>query len=408
MPVETNNPPERWLSGRHIVLGVTGGVAAYKAVELCRRLTDAGARVSPVMSANATRFIGVATFAALTSDAPVVDLWTNDDPSPHTSLGKSADLVLIAPATARVIASYAHGTSEDALATTLLATRAPVVLCPAMHTEMWENPAVVANIATLRDRGAAIVEPESGALAGGDVGVGRLAGVDMILRVVRETLSPLDLAGKTVLVTAGGTREPIDPVRYIGNRSSGKQGHAIASEAASRGARVILVTAAPGSPVNETEHVNTADEMRNAVMKHLDVADIIVMAAAVADFRPVTNVDTKLKKTDGVPQIILEPTIDILGEVAECRRGDQIIVGFAAETNDVEAYAREKLLRKRLDFIVANDVSRSDAGMYADMNSALIIDAAGEAFPTGLVGKRTVATNLFDRIVRHRIVRQGL
>ena len=405
--METQSLPDRWLSGRHIILGVSGGVAAYKAVELCRRLVDAGARVSPVLTANATRFIGPATFAALASDPPVVDLWNNDDPSPHTSLGQSADLVVIAPATARIVGSYANGLSDDALGTTLLATRAPVIVCPAMHTEMWENAAVVANVETLRSRGVTIVEPESGPLAGGDVGVGRLASVDLILDAVRNRLAPLTMAGKTVLVTAGGTREPIDPIRFIGNRSSGKQGNAIAEEAAARGANVILITtAAPVSRVFSAQigvvEVETAEEMRQAVLDHLLPADVVVMAAAVADFKPAVTAASKIKKTDGVPDIALEPTVDILGEIADKRREGQIVVGFAAETSNVEAYARDKLARKKLDFIVANDVSSPESGIGSDNNSALIIDANGEVCATGLAEKRTVAAILFDRIFRDR------
>ena len=230
------------LEGRRVVLGVCGGIAAYKAIELCRRLVDAGAHVAPVLTADATRFVGTVTFSALASEAAQTSLWDGPDPIPHTRLGQGADVIVVAPATARVIGTYAHGISDDLLTATLLATRAPVVVCPAMHTEMWEHAAVQDNITLLRERGVEIVDPEVGRLAGGDEGAGRLADLDTIVAAVERVLAPHDFEGLTVLVTAGGTREPIDPVRFIGNRSSGKQGLAIAEEASARGARVVLVT----------------------------------------------------------------------------------------------------------------------------------------------------------------------
>src|SRR6185503_16991769 len=230
------------IAGKRVVLGITGGIAAYKAIEVCRRLVDAGAHVSPVMTAGAQHFVGATTFSALASEPVQTSLWSEADPIPHTRLGQAADVVVVCPATARVISDLTTGRSADLLTATLLATRAPVVLCPAMHTEMWEHPAVEENLATLRRRGVHVVEPESGRLAGGDVGTGRLASPERVVAAIDAVLTPADLTGLSVLVTAGGTREPLDPVRFLGNRSSGKQGHALAEEAAARGAKVSLVT----------------------------------------------------------------------------------------------------------------------------------------------------------------------
>ena len=281
---------------------------------MCRRLVDAGAFVSPVLTAGATRFVGELTFSALASEPVRTSLWGNPEPIPHTRLGQSADLVVVAPATARLIAAYAAGLSSDLLTATLLATRAPVVVCPAMHTEMWEHPAVVDNIATLRRRGVHIVDPESGRLAGGDLGAGRLADPASIVAAAARVLSgaeevvealPSPLAGVGAVVSAGGTREPIDPVRYVGNRSSGKQGYAVASELAGRGARVVLVstvTATLPDPAGVTVvAVETAAEMESAVLSAAAGAQVVVMAAAVADFRPKASADSKLKKSDGSP-----------------------------------------------------------------------------------------------------------
>src|SRR6266850_1668882 len=298
------------LRGRRIVLGVSGGIAAYKAVEVCRRLVDEGAHVIPVLSDGALRFVGRTTFDALGSEKAHTSLWDDDHPIPHTHLGQTADLVLIAPATARVIGTYAAGISDDLLTNVLLATRAPVIVCPAMHTEMWEHPAVQDNLRTLRARGVHVVPPEEGRLAGGDVGGGRLADPATIVAAVERVLTEPDLAGLQVLVTAGGTREPIDPVRFISNRSSGKQGHALADVAAQRGAKVTLVTTTdrPAGPGVETVRVQTAAEMEHAVLSRSDACDVVVMAAAVADFRPVVAVDRKIKKDAGVPRVVLEPT----------------------------------------------------------------------------------------------------
>src|SRR3954464_14961483 len=270
------------LDGRRIVLGVSGGIAAYKAVEVCRRLVDAGAYVIPVLSEGALHFVGRTTFDALGSERAHTSLWDDDDPIPHTSLGQGADVIVVAPATARLIGTYAAGISNDLLTNTLLATRAPVILCPAMHTEMWEHAAVQDNLRTLAQRGVHIVPPEEGRLAGGDVGAGRLADPDAIVAAVERVLSAQDLAGLHVLVTAGGTREPIDPVRFISNRSSGKQGHALAAVAAQRGAKVTLVTTTerPAAPGVEVVTVQTAAEMEHAVLSRSSGCDVVIMAAA--------------------------------------------------------------------------------------------------------------------------------
>jgi phosphopantothenoylcysteine decarboxylase / phosphopantothenate---cysteine ligase len=396
------------LEGRRVVLGVSGGIAAYKAVEVCRRLGDAGALVSPVLTPDALRFVGALTFSAVAAEPARTSLWDAPEPSPHTTLGRRADLVVVAPATARVLAAYATGLSDDLLVATLLATRAPVVLCPAMHTEMWESPAVQANVGILRGRGVTIVDPGEGHLAGGDVGVGRLAEPDDIVATCAAVLGrTADLAGLRVVVTAGGTREPIDPVRYVGNRSSGKQGHALADEAAARGATVSLVTTTsrPVAAGIEVVRVETAEEMEQAVTSRSDTSDIVVMAAAVADFRPKAVADAKLKKADGVPDVILEPTPDILAGLGRRKRPEQTLVGFAAETGDVWAPATDKLVRKGLDLIVANDVSAPGVGFEHDTNAVAILGPSGMRQDVPLSDKRAVARAVLDAVVSHRRAR---
>ena len=393
------------LAGRTIVLGVSGGIAAYKAVDVCRRLVDAGAHVAPVMTRGATRFVGETTFSALASEPVQTSLWDERDPIPHTRLGQMADLVLVCPATARLIGDYTAGISHDLLTATLLATRAPVVICPAMHTEMWEHPAVQENLATLRRRGVHVIDPGAGRLAGGDVGTGRLAEPADIVARVEAVLAPRDLDGLRVMVTAGGTREAIDPVRVITNRSSGKQGYALAEAASARGAKVVLVTTVdrvtpPG--VAEVVHVNSAAQMEAAVVPRGHDQDVIVMAAAVADFRPVEMADHKIKKAGDIPTLVLEATHDFLVDLAATKPAGQTLVGFAAETNDVLANARGKLERKGLDLIVANDVSAPGAGFEHDTNTVMIIDAAGMEQNVPLSGKRAIADAVWDAIVAWR------
>jgi phosphopantothenoylcysteine decarboxylase / phosphopantothenate---cysteine ligase len=393
------------LAGKRIVLGVTGGIAAYKAVEICRRLVDAGAHVVPVMTAGAERFLGATTLSALASEPVKTRLWDDPDtPIPHTRLGQSADVVLVAPATARVIAAYRAGLSTDLLTNVLLATRAPVIICPAMHTEMWEHPAVADNIATLRSRGVHVVEPEWGRLAGGDAGQGRLASPEVIVAAVDRLFAPSDMAGLKVVVSAGGTREPIDAVRVLANRSSGKQGYAIAEEAARRGAQVTLVsTVDRAAPIGvEIVRVETAAEMQAELERLAPACDVVVMAAAVADFRPVDPAAHKLKKHDGVPQIVLEPTPDILAGLGANKPAGQTLVGFAAETDELEKNARDKLERKQLDLIVANDVSAEATGFGHDTNAVTLFAVGEPAVTLALADKRTIASGVLDRIVAIR------
>jgi phosphopantothenoylcysteine decarboxylase/phosphopantothenate--cysteine ligase len=391
------------LTGRRIVLGVSGGIAAYKAVEVCRRLVDAGAHVVPVLTEGALHFVGRTTFDALGSEKAHTSLWDDEQPIPHTHLGQTADLVLVAPATARVLGLYAAGISDDLLTNVLIATRAPVVVCPAMHTEMWEHAAVQDNLRTLAQRGVHIVAPEEGRLAGGDVGAGRLAAPATIVEAVERVLSAPDLAGLSVLVTAGGTREPIDPVRFISNRSSGKQGHAIADDAARRGAKVTVVTTTdrPATPGIETVRVQTAADMEHAVLTRSDACDIVIMAAAVADFRPVMSADRKIKKDGGVPQVVLEPTTDILAALGARKRPGQTLVGFAAETDAVIENATAKLERKGADLIVANDVSAPGTGFEHDTNAVTIITPTA-VNQVALSDKRAIARAVLDAVLEHR------
>jgi phosphopantothenoylcysteine decarboxylase/phosphopantothenate--cysteine ligase len=400
------------LTGKRIVLGVTGGIAAYKAVEVCRRLVDAGAHVVPVMTDGARHFLGETTLSTLASEVVRTSLWEIDhgaDGSPitHTRLGQTADLVLVAPATARVISDLRTGRSADLLTATLIATTAPVLLAPAMHTEMWEHPAVRENLEVLASRGVHVVPPEEGRLAGGDSGAGRLADPAAIVEAAEKLLAAAavhqDLAGVQVLVTAGGTREPIDPVRFIGNRSSGKQGHAIAEEAAARGAAVTLVTTVD-RPVRggiEVVRVETADEMHAAVMRHARTADVVVMAAAVADFKPSVRADRKIKKAGGVPEVVLEPTVDILAALGAAKPAGQTLVGFAAETDDLRANAEAKLRGKGADVIVANDVSAPGAGFEHDTNEVVILAADG-ATEVPKADKRTIARAVIDAVTTLR------
>ncbi|MGA9278477.1 bifunctional phosphopantothenoylcysteine decarboxylase/phosphopantothenate--cysteine ligase CoaBC [Ilumatobacter sp.] len=393
------------LAGKRIVLGVTGGIAAYKAIEVSRRLVDAGAHVVPIMTESAQHFIGTTTLSALASEPVQTDLWHNPStPIPHTKFGQGADLILVAPATAKLLAAYRMGYSHDLLTNTLIATRAPVIVCPAMHTEMWEHPSVIDNIDTLRQRGVHVVEPESGRLAGGDVGAGRLASPEAIVAAAERVLGPRDLTGVQVIVSAGGTREPIDAVRVVANRSSGKQGYAVAAEALARGADVTLVsTVSLPAPVGAiVVPVETAAEMQAAIEQRAPSADVIVMAAAVADFRPVAAASGKIKKQDGVPEVLLEPTPDILAGLGATKPARQVLVGFAAETDDLVANAQIKLTKKNLDLIVANDVGASQVGFAHDTNAVTLLRPDAEPVEIDLAAKRDVARAVINTIVEIR------
>ncbi len=393
----------KMLSEKRIVLGVSGGIASYKSVEISRRLVDAGAFVSPIMTSAAKKFIGEVTLSALASEPVKSSLWDEDDPIPHTTLGQQADLILVAPATAKLIGTYAAGISSDLLSATLLATRAPVILCPAMHTEMWEHPAVQENINTLKSRGVVIVDPEDGILAGGDLGKGRLAGVEAILSEVESTLTKKDLSSLRLLITAGGTREPIDPVRYITNKSSGKQGYALAKAAHLRGAEVTLVTTMPDDAPFGVEVLcaETASDMRNVVMGIQSEYDVIIMAAAIADFRPAEISEQKIKKRKGSTNLKLENTHDFLIDLGKGKRPEQIIVGFAAETEHLEENALEKLERKHLDLIVANNVSHPGVGFSYDTNEVTIMSQDSK-WTLPLSDKRIIADGILDALLEVR------
>lgn len=399
------------------MLGVCGGIAAYKAVEICRRLSDAGALVSPVLTDAATRFVGPLTFSALADEPARTSLWSSQgatEPVPHVSLGRQADAVVVAPATARLIGAYAAGLATDLLSALLLATRAPVLVCPAMHTEMWEHAAVQDNVALLRRRGVHVLEPVDGRLAGGDYGAGRLPEPGEVVAALAAVLSggragggpgPVGagrLHGARAVVSAGGTREPIDAVRYISNRSSGKQGYAVAEALAARGAQVTLVTASelpPPSGVSAV-HVETAAEMASAVLDAAAEAQVVVMVAAVADYRPAQPATGKLKKSAGPLELRLVPTVDVLAELGARRRPGQVLVGFAAETASGEQLvdlARQKLVAKNVDLVVANDVSRPGAGFGSDRNAAVIV-SGGSATDLGLADKAAVAAKVVDAI----------
>jgi phosphopantothenoylcysteine decarboxylase/phosphopantothenate--cysteine ligase len=381
------------LEGRRIILGVTGGIAAYKAIEVCRRLVDLGAHVTPILTDAAHNMVGPTTFTALASEPVKTSLWRDSHHIPHTKMGQTADAIVVCPATARIISDLRTGRSGDLLSATLLATAAPVVVCPAMHTEMWEHPATEENLAVLEARGVVIVPPEQGRLAGGDIGKGRLADPATVVDAVVELFSDQPLAGRSVLVTAGGTREAIDPVRYLGNRSTGKQGYAIAEEAYRQGAAVTLVTTVDREAPAGVKRVDivTAAGMHEAVMALAGDMDIIVMAAAVADFRPVAVADEKLKKTEGVPEIRLERTVDILASLGEAKPDGQVLVGFAAETSDLREHAADKLARKRADLIVANDVSAPGVGFAHDTNAVTILGADSFVLDVPLTDKGSIA-----------------
>ncbi len=409
------------LLNKRILVGICGGIACYKAVELVSQLQQAGALVDVVMSEHAEEFVRPLTFSTMSHRPVYSDLW---EPSgraaeTHIALGERAELLVIVPATANTIAKLAHGIADNMLTAVALATQAPLLLAPAMHHNMYTHPATQANLTSLRERGAYIVEPEVGRLASGEVGVGRLPDTNVLLGAINAALGRKgDLAGRRVVVTAGGTQEPIDPVRFVGNRSSGKMGYALAIEARDRGAEVILISGpvALDAPYGvEVHRVETAVQMRDAVRSAVVDADVLVMSAAVADYRPAEAAAQKLKKGGAQERadqngfsLRLVRNPDILEELAESvdkQGGDErpkqrlVRVGFAAETNDLANYARAKLVAKRLDLLVANDVSRSDSGFGTDTNKVYIFHAGGAMEDLPVMPKTGVATAIWDRIV---------
>jgi phosphopantothenoylcysteine decarboxylase / phosphopantothenate---cysteine ligase len=382
-----------------VLLGVSGGIAAYKAALVARLFKAAGAEVAVVLTEAATRFIGADTFAALTGEPAYTSLWDRPGEVLHVRLAREADVAVVVPATANVLAKLTHGLADDLLTATLLEATCPLVVAPAMHSGMWEHPATQTNVTSLLDRGVLSVGPATGPLAHGDEGIGRLADPEDVVAAVRGALAPRDLAGRKVLITSGPTHEPIDPVRFLGNRSTGKMGAALAAEALGRGAAVTVVLG-PGASVPpgvEVVPVATAEEMRDSVLARFAEVDAVVMAAAVADFRPKAIAEEKLKKDAGVPELLLEPTPDILAELGE-RRTNQVLVGFAAETEDLEQAGRSKLESKHLDLVAVNLVGRSGTGFGADTNEAMLLAADGEDVPLRRWTKRELAGAVMDRV----------
>jgi phosphopantothenoylcysteine decarboxylase / phosphopantothenate---cysteine ligase len=390
------------LAGRRVLLGVTGGVAAYKAAYLARLLRERGAEVQTVMTASATRFVGPDTFSALTGREAHSEVFERAEDVLHVRLAHEADAAVVAPATANVLAKLATGVADDLLTSTLLEFRGPVVVAPAMHSGMWTNPATAENLRVLEERGVGVVGPVEGPLAAGDEGMGRMAEPEDIAaaleRAVAERGGPL--AGRRIVVTAGPTHEPIDAVRFLGNRSSGKMGFAVAREATKRGAAVTLVSGPshlPDPPGVDVVRVETAEEMRDAVLSRFDEADAVVKAAAVADWRSKEPAEGKLKKESGTPELLLEPTPDILRELGE-RKDRRVLVGFAAETEDLEAAGRGKLREKRLDLIVVNEVGTPGTGFEADTNRAMILAADGDDVELREWTKPELAAAICDRL----------
>ena len=396
-----------------IVLGVSGGIAAYKAAEIARALIQNGHEVQVVMTRAAEQFIGSLTFASLTGRKVITDLFSSASPEStlssaieHIGVAQEHDLLLIAPATAGTIGNFANGLADDFLSTLYLAFRGPVVIAPAMNNNMWEHAAVQANIDVLRKRGHEIVEPDDGFLACGTYGPGRLAETSRITAAVEKACAPpvRDLEGETFLITAGPTQEPIDPVRYLSNRSSGKMGYALAEAAVQRGAKVILVS----GPVHlnppagaEVIHVRTAAEMRNAVFANLEPATVVIKCAAVADFRPSTESRQKIKKTSARVSLELDPTPDILAELGQ-KRGDRILIGFAAETENLEKEAKRKLESKNCDMIVANQVGVAETGFESDLNEVALALRSGEYVELPRGSKREIADQILGQIFRLR------
>jgi phosphopantothenoylcysteine decarboxylase / phosphopantothenate---cysteine ligase len=402
--------PDRPLEDVRVLLGVSGGIAAYKAVLLARLLVGAGAAVDTVLTRGAQRFVGAATFEGITGRPVRDDVWDDIPSDTHVATGRAAKLAIVYPATAHTLAKLAGGLADDLLTTTLLAATCPLVVAPAMHTEMWQHPATRANAAVLAERGVRLLGPADGELMGGDTGPGRLVDADeafSLLLELHRSQAASDLDGRRMVVTAAGTREPIDPVRFLGNRASGKMGFAIAAAAARRGAHVLLVTGPTHLPtpagVQRTD-VGTTLEMRAAVLGAVDAdpgPDVVVKAAAVADFRPSTVSGSKLKKGAGVPTIELVANPDILAELGARPRDDArpLLVGFAAETDDVEANGRDKLARKGADLLVVNDVGGDDAGFAVDTNRVVVLGRDGSRTVIDLAAKTEVAHRILDLVV---------
>ena len=391
------------LSGKKIVLGVTGGIAAYKAVEVVSRLRKAGAQVHVIMTKEAAEFVTELTFREISGQPVTVDMWSKvpNFNVEHIALAQLADLMLIVPATANILAKAATGIADDMLTTTLLATKAPIFAAPAMNTNMYENPITQRNITELKRRGFHIIEPAAGHLACGISGKGRLPEPSDIVRVIEAFFQPEDsLAGRRILVTAGGTIEPLDPVRYIGNRSTGRMGYAIAAEASRRGADVVLISGPSNLPEPsgvETVHIDTARQMQSEVLARFTDADAVIMSAAVADYRPKTVAAEKIKKSDDELVLHLERNPDILFDLGQ-RKTRQLLVGFAAETCRVEEYAKRKLVKKNLDFIVANDVSQADAGFGVDTNRIKLFAKDGTMTEYPLMSKKELAGIILDHM----------
>lgn len=398
------------LSGRHILLGITGGIAAYKSAFLCRRLKDAGADVWVSMTPNGAKFITPLTMETVSGRDVLIDMFPADRfvGTRHIDVAQWADLALIAPATANLIGRYANGLADDLLTTLLISTTAPVMLAPAMNTEMWFNAAVQENLQKLRNRGVLFVEPGTGELACHTVGVGRMAEPEEILQSVIEHFSAArsrDLLGLNILVTAGPTQEPLDPVRVITNRSSGKMGYAVAQAASARGANVTLIsgpTALPRPAVSEFVPVQTAGEMHDAARERFERADIVIGVAAVADWRPTHAADSKLSKDSGAPKIEWEPTPDILADLGSRKRINQILVGFSLETESERLNSTAKLQKKNLDLLVANNPTKSGSEFGGDTNEAILTSRDGLSISTGIVSKLDLAHQILDQVLALR------
>jgi len=396
-----------------VALGISGGIAAYKAPELLRLLQERGLEVQVVMTRNACEFVAPLTFAALSGRKVITEMFGGpqgganlESAIEHMAVAQAIDALVIAPATANVLAKMAQGIADDFLTTLCLATKAPLVVAPAMNVNMWEHPATQKNVNILRERGVKVLPPDEGYLACGMTGAGRLTSVESIAQAVFAALGLSDdLSGECVLVTAGPTQEPWDDVRYLSNMSSGKMGYALAEASRGRGARVVLVsgpTSLEPPEGAEVERVRTAEQMAQAVMRHFEQATVTIMAAAVADFRPAQVHPRKIKKQDGIPALKLEPTPDILAMTASRRRPGQVVIGFAAETENVLPNATAKVRAKRLDFIVANDLSQQGAGFDVDTNIVTLVFPDGRTKPLDKMSKLEVAQRVLDEVVAIR------